>query len=181
MLTHIDTKAPTLLIWASLVYMTSVLQEHQGDITKFNAWVLGQVINVFMGGLWYSPWSKFVKYIDNLHDAYNDDSKDYSAEDFMQLAEGKYKDRVLSGVWKKSTKDAEAIVALNAELTELRKSIQELMENAATQTDSDPKIKKRKSYTGKPKWVLGNLQERKRKKRVAQSRKSMGRSLVYLS
>jgi hypothetical protein len=135
MLTHIDTKAKTSLIRASLVNMTSVLQEHQGDITKFNAWVLGQVSILRARGtespdlltyLWTAyetaPDAQFVKYIDNLHDAYNDDSKDYSAEDLMQLAEGKYKDRVLSGVWKKSTKDAEAIVALNAELTELRKS-----------------------------------------------------------
>lgn len=166
MLTHIDTKATISLIRASLVNMSTTFTEYEGDVMKFNAWVRGQVSILRARGtespdlltyLWAAyetaPDSQFVKYMDNLHDNHNDDTKDYTAEGLMQLAEYKYKDRIMSGAWKKPNKEAEAIVALNAELTELRKFNQELTANAATNVNEEPKPKNKKK-PGKPKWLL---------------------------
>jgi hypothetical protein len=134
MLTYIDTRATTAHIRNSLINMMTQFKTLDGDVTKFNAWVNGQVSQLRARGvdapdltsfLWNTyqgaPDSYFVSYVNRLWDSDIDGRNDYTPEQLMSLADNKYKERIQSGNWKKPSSHEEEIVALTTRINELTK------------------------------------------------------------
>jgi hypothetical protein len=82
----------------------------------------------------------------------NDDGRaGYSAPQLMILAENKYKSRIQAGLWKKVSADKEAIVALTAEILQLKST-----KTGKGQVGAETKTKKSsgaKDRVKKPKWL----------------------------
>lgn len=103
------------------------------NITKFNEYVKTQremleargeetkelLVNLFKG--YKNVTNRHVTtYIETKEDKYNE-GKDIDADTLMELAESKYRTLVESERWKEPTKEEKKIVALTAELTQLKK------------------------------------------------------------
>ncbi|KAL7575398.1 hypothetical protein ACA910_007306 [Epithemia clementina (nom. ined.)] len=134
-LTYIDTRATASHIRTTLVDMAHQLETYGGDITKFNNWVKLQVERLAARGqqagdlltyLWKAyasaPDPKFVKYLDDLKDEYEDGRANYSAQEVMNLAENKYKARIQNGEWARLSDEQAEIVALTAQVETLKKN-----------------------------------------------------------
>ncbi|KAL7573662.1 hypothetical protein ACA910_008349 [Epithemia clementina (nom. ined.)] len=135
-LTYIDTRATASHIRSTLVDMALQLDHYGGDITKFNHWVKLQVEKLAARGqeasdlltyLWkacaHAPDPKFIKYIDDLKDEYEDGRANYTTQEVMTLAENKFKSPIQTGEWAKPSDEQVEIVALTAQVETLKKNM----------------------------------------------------------
>ena len=138
-LAHIDTRATVTVIRTRLSSLDTKIGQLQDNITEFNEFVKTQkasleargevthdlLVNLFKGYKAAAD-TRFVQYIEGKEDDYNE-GKDISADSLMELAEAKYKTLVESDLWKQPTSDQKKIVALTAQIAQLKKT------NKATQ------------------------------------------------
>lgn len=132
-ITFIDNKGTVTFIQQSLIAMPSKLAELNGDITKLNSWVLGQVQKLAALGetatdllllphLWNAYLSsqdtKFVLYIEQIMNQHEDGSQIRTYPSLMLLADNHFKLRVQKGQWCQQTSkvDQNDLVAMVAQL-----------------------------------------------------------------
>jgi hypothetical protein len=148
---HVDTRATVSFIRTALSSLDTKMMALDSDISKFNAYVKTQVIaleargetttdllvNVFKGYETAQD-SEFALFIKRKKDAY-DEGGDITVTSLMDAAENKFKTRVLLKTWSAPTKEQEQILALTAQVNQLR------ITKAAPQKDKrapkDPKAK----------------------------------------
>ena len=129
---HVDTRATVSYIRTALSSLDTKMMALDSDISKFNAYVKTQVIaleargettsdllvNVFKGYETAQD-SEFALFIKRKKDAY-DKGGDITVTSLMDAAENKYKTRVLLKTWSAPTKEQEQILALTAQVNQLR-------------------------------------------------------------
>ena len=129
---HVDTRATVSFIRTALSSLDTKMMALDSDISKFNAYVKTQVIaleargettsdllvNVFKGYETAQD-SEFALFIKRKKDAY-DEGGDITVTSLMDAAENKYKTRVLLKTWSAPTKEQEQILALTAQVGQLR-------------------------------------------------------------
>ena len=144
--TTIDTNSTIFHIRENLNHLQSKMLEVSYDIEDFNLYVTSQVeqlaargakssdllINLFEAYL-AVPDRKFVDYIEKQKDKF-DEGEEVNEKTLMQVALIKLKDRKRSDKWQAPSAEASEIVALKAEIGEMKK--------AATPTPSPAKAKK---------------------------------------
>ena len=131
--TTVDTKSTIFHIRENLNHLSSKMIEVSYDIEEFNMYVTSQVeqlsargaqssdllINLFEAYL-AVPDRKFVDYIEKQKDKF-DEGEEVTEKTLMQVALVKYKDRKRSDKWQAPSREEEEIVALKAEIGELKK------------------------------------------------------------
>jgi hypothetical protein len=129
---HVDTRATVSFIRTALSSLDTKIMALDSDISKFNAYVKTQVIaleargetttdllvNVFKGYETAQD-SEFALFIKRKKDAY-DKGGDITVTSLMDAAENKFKTRVLLKTWSAPTKEQEQILALTAQVNQLR-------------------------------------------------------------
>ena len=129
---HVDTRATVSFIRTALSSLDTKMMALDSDISKFNAYVKTQVIaleargetttdllvNVFKGYETAQD-SEFALFIKRKKDAY-DEGGDITVTSLMDAAENKFKTRVLLKTWSAPTKEQEQILALTAQVHQLR-------------------------------------------------------------
>jgi hypothetical protein len=149
--TTVDTKSTIFHIRDNLNHLQSKMLEVSYDIEEFNLYVTSQVeelaargaqssdllINLFEAYL-AVPDRKFVDHIEKQKDKF-EDGDEVTEKTLMQVALIKFKDRKRSDKWQAPSAEESEIVALKAEIGELKK--------AKTTTPSAGKAKKSGSTT----------------------------------
>jgi hypothetical protein len=129
---HVDTRATVSFIRTALSSLDTKMMALDSDISKFNAYVKTQVIaleargettsdllvNVFKG-YGTAQDSEFALFIKRNKDAY-DEGGGITVTSLMDAAENKFKTRVLLKTWSAPTKEQEQILALTAQVKQLR-------------------------------------------------------------
>jgi len=131
---HVDTRATIGFIRTSLSSLDTKMVTLDSDISKFNAFVKTQLIsleargesfiasellmNIFKG-YGSAQDADFATFIKRKRDSY-DEGDDINITSFMDAAENKYKTRVLQQLWSAPTKEQEQILALRAEVQQMR-------------------------------------------------------------
>jgi hypothetical protein len=129
---HVDTRVTVSFIRTALSSHDTKMMALDSDISKFNAYVKTQVIgleargetttdlivNVFKGYETAQD-SEFALFIKRKKDAY-DKGGDITVTSLMDAAENKFKTRVLLKTWSAPTKEQEQILALTAQVNQLR-------------------------------------------------------------
>ena len=132
-LSHIDTRATVTVIRTRLSSLDTKISQLQDNITEFNEYVKTQrtsleargettndlLVNLFKGYKAAAD-SRFVQYIESKEDDYNE-GKEVTVESLMELAEAKYRTLVENETWKEPTAEQKKIVALSAQLEQLKK------------------------------------------------------------
>jgi hypothetical protein len=129
---HVDTRATVSFIRTALSSMDTKMMALDSDISKFIAYVKNQVIaleareetitdllvNVFKGYVTAQD-PEFALFIKRKKDGY-DEGGDITVTSLMDAAENKFKTRVLLKTWSAPTKEQEQILALTAQVHQLR-------------------------------------------------------------
>jgi hypothetical protein len=129
--TTVDTRSTIFHIRENLNHLEGKMLEVSYDIEAFNVYVTGQVeqlaargesssdllINLFAAFM-AVPDKKFVEYIEKQKDKF-DEGEDVTTKFLMQVALTKYKDRKRSDTWQAPSAEAEQIMALTAQITDL--------------------------------------------------------------
>jgi hypothetical protein len=132
--TTVDTRSTVFHIRENLNHLEGKMLEVSYDIEAFNIYVTGQVeqlaargenssdllINLFAAFM-AVPDKKFVEYIEKQKDKY-DEGEDVTTKYLMQVALTKYKDRKRSDTWQAPSAEAEQIMALTAQISDLQKA-----------------------------------------------------------
>ena len=161
--TFIDTRVMASQIHESLVDMAQQLETQKGNITKFNKWVEEQVTIIQSRGeeahdlltyLWKTYQkaldSKFVEYIQNLHNDFITCKSNLMAQELMNLADTMYKARVQMNEWALLSAEQEEIVALNAKFTQLEKANKP---KCKTKEDNKSKGKEKDNKNNNCNWM----------------------------
>ena len=132
-LTIVDTRATTTTIRNKLTMLPSKMDKLDDDVTKFNEYVQslsdalnarGEKIDDLVVKLFaaYSTVSdkNFRQYIDSKENQYNEGT-DFEASELMNLAKNKYETLLEAGKWKEETDEQKKIIALTAQLEQLKK------------------------------------------------------------
>jgi hypothetical protein len=128
---HVDTRATVTFIREALSQLDVKMSAFDSNITKFNIYVKSQVIcleargestndllvNVFKG-YQIAQDEDFAQFVKRKKDAY-DEGADITVASLMDVAENKYKTRLLTGEWSAPTKEQEQILALTAQVDKL--------------------------------------------------------------
>ena len=130
--TTVDTRSTVYHIRENLNNLDTKMLEVTYDIENFNIYVTSQIeqlaargenpdflINLFTAYM-AVPDKKFVEYIEKQKDKF-DEGEDVTTKKLMQVALTKFKDRKRSDTWQAPTPQDEEIMALNAEIIELKK------------------------------------------------------------
>lgn len=132
--TTVDTRSTIFHIRENLNHLEGKMLEVSYDIEAFNVYVNGQVeqlaargesssdllINLFAAFM-AVPDKKFVEYIEKQKDKF-DEGEEVTTKFLMQVALTKYKDRKRSDAWQAPSAEAEQIMALTAQITDLQKA-----------------------------------------------------------
>ena len=132
-LAHIDTRATVTVIRTRLSSLDAKMSQLQDNITEFKEYVKTQrgsleargevthdlLVNLFKGYKAASD-NRFVKYIESKEDDYNE-GQEITADSLMELAETKYRTLVESEQWMEPTTEEKKIVALTAQIAQLKK------------------------------------------------------------
>jgi hypothetical protein len=130
--TTVDTRSTVFHIRENLNNLETHIVEITYDIEAFNLYVTHQVeqlaargesssdllINLF-GAYLSVPDRKFVEYVEKQKDRF-DKGEDISPKKLMQVALTKYKDRTRAGKWQAPSHEEEQIMALTAQLKDLK-------------------------------------------------------------
>lgn len=160
---HLDGNATTTVIRTKLSSLDTFINTIGCDITKFNAHVQllleglsarGEttndlLINLFKGYKAATD-NTFVKYIERKQEEY-DDGNSMTSNQLMELADKKYKNLKLNGLWNAPSEQEEKILALSAEVEKLKRD----KSRKQKKTDDD-KTNEPKNKTVKPNWLLRN-------------------------
>lgn len=158
--TTVDTRSTVYHIRENLNNLETHIVEITYDIEAFNLYVTHQVeqlaargesssdllINLF-GAYLSVPDRKFVEYIEKQKDRF-DEGEDISPKKLMQVALTKYKDRTRAGKWQAPSHEEEQIMALTAQIKDLKDSKSTGKENRDT---SNAKAAGSKSNRGRNK------------------------------
>jgi hypothetical protein len=159
---HLDTNATVISIKTKLSSLDSYILTIGSDITKFNGYVKllvdsltsrGQtttdlLTNLFKGYTSASD-KTFVDYIERKKERY-EEGESISPEELMELADNKYKLLKEAGKWNAPSQDEEKILALHAEIKNLKKHSKK---KVSFQKDDKKKKKYDKgSHKEKPAW-----------------------------
>ena len=132
--TFVDTRVTAFQIRESLVDITQQLETHKGNIRKFKDWVEEQVAILQSRGeeahdltyLWKTyqkaPDAKFIEYIQNQHNNFITGKSDFTVQELMNHVDTMYKARVQMNEWALLSTGQEAIVVLNAKITQLEQA-----------------------------------------------------------
>ena len=161
--TFVDTRATASQNQESLVDMTQQLEAHKGNITKFNKWVEEQVAILhsrreeahdLLTYLWKpyqrAPDAKFVEYIQNQCNDFITGKSDFTAQEWMNLADTMYKARVQMNKWALLSSEQEEIVALNAKIAQLEQANKP---KCKTKEESKGKMKEKDNQTNDHNWM----------------------------
>jgi hypothetical protein len=162
-LAHIDTQATVTVIHTRLSMLDSKMVNLQDNVTDFNKYVKTQcvslkargettldlLVNLFKGYKAADD-DRLVNYIEMKEDDYNE-GLDISPDALMELVESKYKTLVKTGKWKEQSAADPKIVALTAQLNELKVKPNETPAAAAAKR---PKDKKKGDKNTSDKWFL---------------------------
>ena len=109
--------------------MTQQLENHKGNIVKFNEWVEEQIVilqsreeeaHALLTYVWKTyqkaPDEKFVEYIQNLHNDFIKGKSNFTAQELMNIVDTMYKARVQMNEWALLSTKQEEIVALNVQI-----------------------------------------------------------------
>ena len=160
---HLDGNATTTVIRTKLSSLDTFINTIGCDITKFNAHVQllleglsargettnNLLINLFKGYKAATD-NTFVKYIERKQEEY-DDGNSMTSNQLMELADKKYKNLKLNGLWNAPSEQEEKILALSAEVEKLKRD----KSRKQKKTDDD-KTNEPKNKTVKPNWLLRN-------------------------
>ena len=91
-----------------------------------------------------APDVEFIHYIKTLKVEYEDECRDYSAEQLMLLAENKYKNLKQSGEWGNLSKAEAEIVALNAKIDVLKQKGTKKPEGKSKKEENKPQDENKK-------------------------------------
>lgn len=158
--TTVDTRSTIFHIRENLNHLAAKMLEVSYNIEEFNLYVTNQVeqlaargaqssdllINLFEAYL-AVPDRKFVDYIEKQKDKF-DEGEDVTEKTLMQVALVKYKDRKRSDTWQAPSREEEEIVALKAEIGELKKAKANTL---ATEKGKKPNANAKKGADGKSK------------------------------
>jgi hypothetical protein len=156
--TTVDTRSTIFHIRENLNHLAAKMLEVSYDIEEFNLYVTNQVeqlaargaqssdllINLFEAYL-AVPDRKFVDYIEKQKDKF-DEGEDVTEKTLMQVAIVKYKDRKRSDTWQAPSREEVEIVALKAEIGELKKA---KVNTSATEKGKKPNGNAKKGTDGK--------------------------------
>ena len=131
---HLDTNATTQSIRTKLSNLALYIQTINCNVTKFNGYVKGLVLslsargqrtedllsNLFKGYMAASD-KVFVKYIGRKMENY-EEGEDMVPDNLMQLADNKFRLMKEKGTWNAPSEEEEKILALQAEVEQLKKS-----------------------------------------------------------
>ena len=148
-LAHIDTRATVTVIRTRLSSLDVKISQLQDNITEFNEYVKTQrasleargetthdlLVNLFKGYKAAAD-TRFVSYIETKEDDYNE-GQDITAESLMELAESKYRTLVESEQWKEPTAEQKKIVALTAQLEQMKKQNRTTRQGSNTNTTNN--------------------------------------------
>ena len=160
---HLDGNATTTVIRTKLSSLDTFINTIGCDITKFNAHIQllleglsargettnNLLINLFKGYKAATD-NTFVKYIERKQEEY-DDGNSMTSNQLMELADKKYKNLKLNGLWNAPSEQEEKILALSAEVEKLKRD----KSRKQKKTDDD-KTNEPKNKTVKPNWLLRN-------------------------
>ena len=160
---HLDGNATTTVIRTKLSSLDTFINTIGCDITKFNAHIQllleglsargettnNLLINLFKGYKAATD-NTFVKYIERKQEEYNDGNS-MTSNQLMELADKKYKNLKLNGLWNAPSEQEEKILALSAEVEKLKRD----KSRKQKKTDDD-KTNEPKNKTVKPNWLLQN-------------------------
>ena len=134
---QVDTRATVTDLKTKLLTLNLLMSEVGSDIVEFNssvtAWEqalnargeqVGEtdlLVNLFRGYKCCED-EEFQRWTKMKLDEYNE-GKDITPKSLMELAQNKYNSMVKEGTWKAPTKEQETIVSLNAQVTQLKKTI----------------------------------------------------------
>jgi len=167
---HVDTRATVSFIREALSKLDDKMSAFDSNITKFNTYVKAQVIsleargestndllvNVFKGYNMAQD-EDFGHFVKRKKDAY-DEGADITVASLMDAAENKYKTRVLTGEWSAPTKEQEQILALTAQVNQLRLATtppakKEKQRNGQSHTPNPKKIASKAKLEREKKWA----------------------------
>jgi hypothetical protein len=131
------TRSTLTLLFQRINSLDILIEKGSNDVEKFNEQVKiivmqiqergakvedeNLMVNLFRAYLSVSD-SVFRRYVENQRDDYNDGVKDLSPNKLMELAGNKYKSLVEEDMWQAPTASDKEIVALRAQIAELKKS-----------------------------------------------------------
>jgi hypothetical protein len=176
--THQDTNATTKHIREKLRDLHQYIVKVDSDIVKFN-----QHVNLLIEGL--AAWgettqdlltdlfkaykqasdNKFVEYIE-LKESDYEDGKSISPESLMILAQNKFQTKIENGTWNAPTKAEEKIIALEAQVKDLKKMKNKKANKDKKKNKSPDKNGDKKKKLDKPKWMTTPPEEGKPKEKV---------------
>lgn len=163
---YIDTNATLSTIRTRLSSLDVYMREVNSDIEKFNLYVIGLVdslaargetstdllTNLFKGYKAATD-KKFVSYIERKEIDFFD-GQDLPVPMLMDLALNKAKIQIEMGEWMATTEEEEKIIALEAQVQNLKKSVSEVKKKKTAQNDGKEKPKKDRKKNEKPAWML---------------------------
>ena len=168
--TTVDTRSTIFHIRENLNHLEGKMLEVSYDIEAFNVYVTGQVeqlaargesssdllINLFAAFM-AVPDKKFVEYIEKQKDKF-DEGEDVTTKFLMQVALTKYKDRKRSDTWQAPSAEAEQIMALTAQITDLQRAkapapVEKAKKSGGSKHDGKKKIRATK-FAEKYAWKL---------------------------
>ena len=140
--TTVDTRSTIFHIRENLNHLEAKILEVSYDIEVFNLYVTSQIeqlaargesssdilINVFTAYL-AVPDKKFVEYVEKQKDRF-DEGEDITYKKLMQVALIKFKDRKRSDKWQAPSAEEEQILALTAQIGDLKKEKSALADKA---------------------------------------------------
>lgn len=179
-LSHIDTRATVSAIRMRLSSLDTKMAELQDNIIEFNEHVktlvsslqargertLDLLVNLFKGYKAVSD-KKFVQYIEQREDEYNDGRLNLTADELMTAAELKYKTMVENGLWKQPSPEEQRIVALVARIDQMKKK-QKPEQRTKHNNNQTVRNKKREATKSdkKPWWWTPPKDDEKHEKEV---------------
>jgi len=132
---HLDTNATTSDIRLKLSSLDEYIGTIGSDIVKFNGYVMllisslnarghkteDLMTNLFKGYLAASD-KVFVEYMSKKKDDWEDDTTEYTTQSLMQIAANKFKNLKAKGNWNAPSESEEKILALEAEVKNLKRA-----------------------------------------------------------
>ena len=187
---HLDTNATTQAIRTKLSNLDLYIQTINCDITKFNGYVKQLIMslsarghrtedllsNLFKGYLAASD-KVFIKYINHKMEKY-EEGEEILPDKLMQLADNKFRLMKEKGIWNAPSEEEEKILALQAEVQQLKRAGSRTKREPANK--SGAKLKNRRGASkdksasnpnAKPDWML----TKPLAKNIAKSREWKGR------
>ena len=164
--TTVDTRSTVFHIRENLNHLEGKMLELTYDIEAFNIYVTGQVeqlaargesssdllINLFAAFM-AVPDKKFVEYIEKQKDKF-DEGEDVTTKKLMQVALTKYKDRKRSDTWQAPSAEEEQILALTAQISDLKRARANPKANEKSKQGTESKKASKAKMADKYAWKL---------------------------